>query len=244
MFGSDYLFLFDQFYSLSRTRAETDFLKKHLKLSRNTKILDMACGQGRHALELAKQGFAVTGVDSSSVLIRAAKDRAKKAGLKINFIEGDMRSIRLPQSFNACFIFGNAFGYFNDKENIKVIKTAWENLLPKGKLILDTPNLKGAFLYPRNKREDAVLGGRIISENIGFNPRTCVLSLRWTFVRGGQKAVHYGRIRLYSIPEISGILRDCGFRISKIYGSLQGERFGADSPRVLIIAEKLARKSF
>jgi len=76
-----------KYLTLARTKSEVDFLIKTLKLKKADKILDIACGDGRHSIELAKRGYQVVGVDRSRFLIKEANKNAEKAGLsnKVDF---------------------------------------------------------------------------------------------------------------------------------------------------------------
>ena len=88
-------------------------------LERPHRILDLCCGQGRHALELARRGFSgVTGLDRSRYLIRLARKRAKQRHLVVSFHEGDARRFRLGEGeFNCVCVLGNSFGYFERPED-------------------------------------------------------------------------------------------------------------------------------
>src|SRR6266404_3576104 len=94
------------------TADEVELLIGSIGLERNDRILDLCCGQGRHALELASRGFPnVTGLDRSRYLIRLARKRAKQRNLQVSFHEGDARRFRLGDGdFHCVCILGNSFG--------------------------------------------------------------------------------------------------------------------------------------
>lgn len=89
-FDEIYLILYKFLDEPERVKREVDFIEKALELKKGMKILDLACGQGRHAIELARRGYDVKGFDYSDYLIKVAKERAGKENLKIEFIKGDM----------------------------------------------------------------------------------------------------------------------------------------------------------
>jgi D-alanine-D-alanine ligase len=122
------------------TAADVDALLAAVPLGPDDPILDLCCGQGRHALELARRGFRrVSGLDRSRTLIRLARSRARKEGLAVRFHEGDARRFRLPAaSFDCVAILGNSFGYFEDGEDdLAVLRAAARVLQPDGRLMLD-----------------------------------------------------------------------------------------------------------
>jgi len=122
------------------TRADVDLLLAAVPLGLDDPILDLCCGQGRHALELARRGYRrVSGLDRSRPLVRLARSRARKEGLPVRFHEGDARRFRLPPaSFDCVAVLGNSFGYFEDGEDdLAVLRAAARVLRPEGHLVLD-----------------------------------------------------------------------------------------------------------
>src|SRR2546427_1722798 len=89
-FGPGYLELYAEPLR-ERTPVEIDQLERLLRLRAPTRILDLACGQGRHAIELARRGYDVTGVDLSPYLLEVANARASEAGVRVRWLVGDMR---------------------------------------------------------------------------------------------------------------------------------------------------------
>src|SRR5439155_1007169 len=89
-FGPRYLALYDETLT-ERTPAEIDRLEALLQLRPPRRILDLPCGQGRHAIELARRGYEVTGMDISPYLIEIARQRARAADVQVRWLTGDMR---------------------------------------------------------------------------------------------------------------------------------------------------------
>lgn len=96
------------------TRRQVDFLVEKLRLTGGERVLDLACGFGRHALELARRGFSVTGVDITPDYIRFAKEQAEKEGLAADFLCADIRELRFYQEFDAVLsMAGGTFWTFS-----------------------------------------------------------------------------------------------------------------------------------
>ena len=130
----------DVFENHRNTVEEVDLLIRSTGLQRNDRILDLCCGQGRHALELARRGFQyVTGLDRSRYLIRLARKRAKQRNLQVSFHEGDIRKFRLGDGeFDCVCILGNSFGYFERPEDdLAVLEAVKRTLAFGGKLVMD-----------------------------------------------------------------------------------------------------------
>ncbi len=125
------------------TERETDIIVDKLKLRESDAILDLCCGQGRHAIELAKRGFRhITGLDRSRYLVRLARKRARDLGVPIQFSEGDIRDIRMPESSQDCaYIMGNSFGYFErEEDDMGVLNSVIRVLKSEGRLAIDILN--------------------------------------------------------------------------------------------------------
>ena len=80
------------------TKKEVDFLIDQLKLQGNERILDLACGYGRHSMELARRGYDVTGIDITSEYIKYATEQAKKECLKAKFLCMDIREVNVKSN--------------------------------------------------------------------------------------------------------------------------------------------------
>ena len=86
---------------LEKTPSEVDFLEKALGISPPGKVLDVGCGFGRHAIELAARGYRVTGLDLSSELLKEAKKRSRQRGTVVTWVKKDMREMEFDAEFDA-----------------------------------------------------------------------------------------------------------------------------------------------
>lgn len=238
VFKSAYRDIFVPLYSEDRTKSEVDFIIKAAKPRKDTRILDLACGQGRHSLELGKRGYSIVGVDYSRELLYLADEKAKEKKLTLKFYEQDIRKLKLKNKFDLIFMFGNSFGYFSDDDNKLVLKKVLAHLKPGGVFILDLPNTIGMLRNPYGKRNDKTENGEVITENFALDPVTNRMSISWKFSNKKIQESYVGEFRLYSHPEIKTIAESVGFEYSKTYGSFSSEKFTIDSPRMIVILKK------
>src|SRR5436853_5022810 len=112
-FGPSYLALYEKTLA-QRTPEEIDQLESLLRMKPPLRILDLPCGQGRHAIELARRGYAVTGADLSPFMIEAAAERARSAGVQVRWVTGDMRQVLPEAAFDLSLNLFTSFGYFAD----------------------------------------------------------------------------------------------------------------------------------
>ena len=129
------------------TKNEVELFTSILNMPKESAILDLACGQGRHSIELAQRGYTnVTGLDRSHYLIRKAKSAVQQEGLKLTFKEGDARKLPFPpDTFDVVMILGNSFGYFESNEDdAMILKEVFRVMKPGGTFLIDVAD--GSYL--------------------------------------------------------------------------------------------------
>ncbi len=136
----DYLFTYRDDLTDERSDAEVALLIKLLEISSSMKILDLACGFGRHANRLAVMGHSVTGVDFMPGFITLARQKATEMGLQVDYRQGDMRQVSFVEEFDRVLLLFTSFGYFEDNENEQVVENMARALKPGGRLLFDIPN--------------------------------------------------------------------------------------------------------
>ena len=124
------------------TVAECDFIEAELRHDRARPILDIGCGTGRHAIELARRGWTVTGIDLSADQLRRARAKARAAGVTVRFERRDARRFRFARPFGAAILIcEGAFPLMaTDAENFEILRCAARALAPGAPFILTTLN--------------------------------------------------------------------------------------------------------
>ncbi|MCA6078027.1 methyltransferase domain-containing protein [Fulvivirga sedimenti] len=122
------------------TATEVSLFTEITKISANDAVLDMACGQGRHLIELARRGYKnLNGIDRSRYLIQRGRNISRKEQLPVTFREGDVRKLPYQtDSFDLVTILGNSFGYFESTDDdARIIKEVFRCLKPNGQFLID-----------------------------------------------------------------------------------------------------------
>ena len=137
-FDSTYYHILYDDRSYNEAKKFVHTILNHLKLDKNSKILDAACGKGRHSIEIEKLGYNVTGIDLSKNSINEAK---KHENINLKFLIHDI-SIPLKSEFDAVFNLFTSFGYFeNERDNLQTIKAIKANLANNGVAVIDFLNV-------------------------------------------------------------------------------------------------------
>jgi 2-polyprenyl-3-methyl-5-hydroxy-6-metoxy-1,4-benzoquinol methylase len=134
---------------VENTENQVDFIIKTLGLTGKERILDLACGYGRHALSFARKGYPVVGVDITRDYIDDAIKTAKSESLNAAFINADIRDIRFENEFDVVLnLADGAIGYLEtDEENLKVFDVIARALKPGGKHFMDICNAEHAECF-------------------------------------------------------------------------------------------------
>jgi SAM-dependent methyltransferase len=200
-----------------RTTRECDLIESILKLPTGARILDCPCGYGRHSIELATRGYDVTGVDLCTQFIDEATDKIRglPTDAMCRFIQEDMRS--LPTSlgkFDACLSMFLSFGFFDDTDNLQVLREYRRILRSGGTLLIHTdinPDrvALGCFTdRPMRKLKD---GSQLQIEE-SFDVQTKILRGTWTIKWNHMKQPSRSyAIRIYTHAEMARLLKTAGF---------------------------------
>jgi len=118
--------------------AEVEQVVSLLGIEPGAHVLDLCCGVGRHSLELARRGFQVTGVDRTRPYLDRAARQAEAEGLKVEFVQSDMRDFCRPDAFDAVVNLFTSFGYFEDPEDdCQVALNMYRSLKSGGVFLID-----------------------------------------------------------------------------------------------------------
>jgi cyclopropane fatty-acyl-phospholipid synthase-like methyltransferase len=218
--------------------AEVDQIFRLLHVDPGATILDLGCGPGRHALELARRGFHVTGVDRTVTYLAEARRRAQAEELVVEFVQEDMRRFQRPDSFDAALSLFTTFGYFQDPaENRQVLLNVHRSLKQNGVFILE---LMGKEVLARifMERDWTAFENGFLLQERKVSQNWCWMENRWIVIQGHErhefKVTHW----LYAASELSAMLTECGFGAVEIWGDLAGAPYDHRAKRLVAVAHK------
>jgi len=220
------------------TRAEADFIERALALPPASRVLDVPCGGGRHALELTARGHALTGVDLAAEFVEEARAAAAERKLEVAWERRDMRDLPWPAAFDGAFSFGNSFGYLEDEGNAAFLAAVARALVPGGRFVLDTGMVLEALAPNLEERTWYEMGDIVFLLRHRYDHVRGRLETEYTFVRDGRTERRASTHRVYTYRELCGLLAAAGFGDVEAYGSLDREPFRFGSPRLLLVAQK------
>jgi len=244
---ADYAERYDREPYTRGTSGECDFIEREIGGDKRKRILDIGCGTGRHAVELARRGYGVVGVDLSEAQLRRAREKAAAAGVGVEFRRGDARELPFAAEFDlAIMLCEGAFPLMEtDEMNYAILQGAARALKPGGKFIFTT--LNGLFpLFHSVKvfldREQGEGGGECRESSFDlmtFRDRNLTA---FQDDQGNRRELRCNE-RYYVPSEIAWLLKSLGFSGIGIYGARigafsRGDPLTTEDFEMLVVAEK------
>jgi SAM-dependent methyltransferase len=236
-FDDPYTQLFP-FPDAAQTEREVDALVELLPPP-PARIFDVACGPGRHAIRLARRGFRVMGIDTSTRFLAEARAEAAESGTDVEFVELDMREVDFDRDFDAALSLCTAWGYFNDETNQEVLDRIARSVRPGGRVIIDLIHRDWLMRVYEGKDWVELADGAFAVADRTFDPVAGVnmVTHRWRTPTGELRERQH-RLRIYTATELDRMLRGAGLVPIDWYGGFSLKPFGPGTRRMLVTAER------
>jgi len=205
------------YFSLEQLNKDINFIIDVLNLKKKDKILDLACGHGRHTIELKQRGFDIDGLDFSDYLLKKAKNFAQHEQLQINFFKQDIHNINIKIKYDKIFLFFSEFGLFNAD---KVLNNIFKILKTNGLFLLDCDNLFRLIQYLIKHPESPY---KFDFNNMELKDKQ----------KNGQG------VRYYTVPELENLFKNNGFKVMSIYGGYAKNTLDMNSKRMIVVGKKV-----
>lgn len=223
------------------TRAQVDFVLQRLELEPGARILDVACGHGRHALELARRGYRVTGTDLSEPSLELARESAREAGVEVDYTQANMLELPWRDEFDGALNLFSSFAYFPEEaEDEQAARSIAATLKPGGRFVLDVfnPIVLVSDRFDQRGWEE-LPDGRFVLEERAYDAVAGRSSSTFRVVRpDGTQGEFSISLRAYTHPELAALLRRAGFEPVSVHGGWEGEAFTRDTWRMILTARR------
>jgi len=238
---------YDQEVFTQGTIGECDFLETEFNHNKDLNILDVGCGTGRHAIELTKRGYNITGVDLAEAQLTRAREKAARENVNIDFQQQDARNLPFKDEFDvAIMLCEGGFPLMEtDEMNFEILKSVTRSLRANAKFIFTTLN----GLFPLFHSVEKFLADNSDKGNAVYRSNTFnLMTFRDHNVTeieddDGNKMEVQSNERYYVPSEITWLLKSLGYKAIDIYGARLGA-FSRNDPltpedyEMLVIAEK------
>lgn len=229
------------------TAGECDFIEEELHYDKSLSLLDVGCGTGRHAIELSKRGYTVTGIDLSEDQLQRAGEKAKSNGLNITFLQQDARKLSFNREFDAAIMLceGGFPLMETDEMNYEILKGVTQALKEPGKFIFTTLN----GLFPLYHSVEEFCASNSEEGDATYRSNTFdLMTFRDHNIteveddQGNKKTLECNE-RYYVPIEITWLLKSLGYGKIDIFGAKLGafsrkDKLSTEDFEMLVIAEK------
>jgi SAM-dependent methyltransferase len=228
-FGEEYHALYPHRDEEDARRA-VDLIRGVVAWESGARILDLACGPGRHAAALERLGAQVVGFDLSRAMLRRARERTHAA-----LVRGDMRALPFrDRSFVLAVNLFTSFGYFlDDAEHRLVLRQVAAALASPGHFVIDYLNAEHVRRTLRVPEQAASRDVRV-TRRIDGDSRFVIKEIE---LRDEGRRFQE-RVRLYGAEELESLLSDAGLHIVARFGDYDGRPLSPEAPRVILVGAR------
>jgi len=227
------------FPDAAETLWEVESLLKLLTPRSSDLILDVCCGDGRHAHLLADAGLRVVGLDRSIAFTREAAAKKPAAGGYPFIVRADMRQIPFRSVFTIVLNLFNSFGYLDDPaDDRRALAEMARCLRPGGRLLLETRNKNFQIAGVPFSAPTRLADGDQALVRVFYDPVSRQLKSRWTRIGPPETLYAESAIRLYSPEEFMDMFAAAGLRVLELYGDYDQRPFLDSHRKLLILAQK------
>ena len=202
------------------------------------RVLDVPCGQGRHAHLLAESGLDVDGLDYSSELLTVARKRG--TGRNLRYTRGDMRRLpaRWKGRFDAVVNLFTSFGFFAHPRDDARVVTEFARVLKRGGVMVWHGGSRDGVVARFLARDWWTSDGTLFAQQREFDPLSGLLTVRSTWTRGKKSGQREHRIRLYTATRLAELFADAGLVVEQAFDGFTDRLLTRTSSEMLLVARK------
>lgn len=232
-----YFHFYGEAIAPAKTKYECDFISQYCAFSGHERILDLACGHGRHSIEFAQRGFGVHGVDINEAFIHQARNEAAQKGLSIRFELDDLLRLEAQSSFDAVLLLFNSLGFFNREDSQRIFNIISAALTPGGRAFIDCKNRDHICkeIKPYSVTEK---GNDLMIDRLSFDPITGTTTNNRIYIKDSQRYEAPFTMYSYNYHDLACFAAAAGLKIIKTFGGWKGQPLDGDSRRIIIVLEK------
>ena len=227
------------------SEAECDFIEDVARLQKGDAVLDLMCGYGRHALELARRGYAVTAVDNSVDYIDEIKSAGTAESLPIEAFAESALTVNLHKQYKAVVCMGNSFAFFERKEAVALLQKISRHLLPGGSLLINSWMIAEiAIRHFREKEWSQVEGYKyLLDYKFHFHPSR-IESEHTLITADGRVEIINGVDYVFTLAELEVMFNEAGLTTMALYSTPRKRPFKMGDNKIYILAGRSGEGGF
>lgn len=222
------------------TAKEVDYLISRFGLTSSSRVLDMMCGYGRHALGLAAKGIPVTAVDNLPAYTSEISKAAEAEHLPVTVVTSDIVSFKTSDLFDLAICMGNSINFFSEEEIHHILVSTAASLKPGASLVINSWSIAEIAIPQFRERAWSKLNNlKLIAEcKYLFNP-TRIETEQMIIDEAGKIETKQAVDYIFSLSEMERLLQSAGFRMEEAYSIPGRKKFALGDVRVYILATRI-----
>jgi SAM-dependent methyltransferase len=221
------------------TVKEVDFMVPHFNLQPGSRVLDLMCGYGRHALALGRKGIAVTAVDNLSAYVDEVRQTAAAEQLPIDAVCAPVIGFQPEGLFDLAICMGNSLNFFNREETVQLLTQVADSLKPGGEMLINSWSIAEIVFSKKQFNSWEQFGSLLFLSDarMEFSPARLEFD-SITIGPDGKQEQKNGVDYIYSLNEMEAMLREAGFGLKEVYSIPGRKKFTLGEPRAYLVAQK------
>lgn len=222
------------------TVKEVDFMLPYFNLQPGSKVLDLMCGYGRHALALARKGVAVTAVDNLQDYITEIQQTTTKENLSVKAVKASATDYKGDDIFDLIICMGNSLQFFNADDTIKLLRNIAAQLKGGGHLLINSWSIAEIAIKNFTGKSWSYVGDLkfLTDSKYLFHP-TRIETETIIISPDGSTEEKMGIDYIFSINEMEAMLKAAGLVLKEVYSIPGKKKFTLGEPRAYLVAEKI-----
>jgi cyclopropane fatty-acyl-phospholipid synthase-like methyltransferase len=221
------------------TVKEVDFMLTHFNLQEGSKVLDLMCGYGRHAVSLARKGISVTAIDNLEDYIREICETVDKEQLPLKAIRQDVLEYKMEEDFDLAICMGNSLNFFDEHDTLKLLHNISSHLVKGGHLLINSWSINEIVAKNFKEKSWSQIGDhKFLTDSKFFFQPTRIETESMIIFQDGKTEKKTGIDYIFSINELDRMLKETGLQLTEVYSIPGKKKFTLGEPRAYLVAEK------
>ncbi len=222
-----------------RTHKEAEFIVRELGLKESDRVLDIACGHGRHALDVAGHVAQVVGIDRTRRFIdHATKWAAERSITNVVFQVCDMRELAYDAEFGAAYNYFTSWGFYDRETDIKVLELILRTLKPGGRFLLEFIHRDNLMTRLHRKMWNTTADGTTVLFEHNFDFTTGHMHNPRTYIKDGKSRQIDIDLWIPSSDTLVHLLQSAGFSNVRLVQAVDGGDVTLDTRRIAVIGTR------
>lgn len=220
--------------------AEVEFIAEITQLAASASVIDVGCGEGRHANAFSDRGHRTVGLDASQAQIHLATESFGLSVPKLRWLCQDVRDRGVGEQFDLVTCLGTALGIYDEAQNRVVLEALRDLCAPDGRIVIHVVNRD--YVVPRLPARTWWQGqGCLVLDEVDVHDPTSRVNVKRTIVfEDGRQFEHVYDVRVYAVHELVLACEAAGLTVLEVSGSrhTRARFFGATSPDIWLVARR------